>query len=152
MPLNNFGFVSKNLYRGAQPDDIAFKTFDDMGVDTILRLNEDSTPLLTEQLGFKGYVAYKPLPTFTVNFAETTKATDLLHDLIQAGKKVYVHCTHGRDRTGLVIGAYRLMYEGWKLDQVTAERKTYGVDWGIYIADFDIDNVLSEIAKTINER
>jgi protein tyrosine/serine phosphatase len=28
------------------------------------------------------------------------------------GGGVLVHCTHGQDRTGWVVGAYRVLYEG----------------------------------------
>lgn len=32
-----------------------------------------------------------------------------------------VHCTHGQDRTGLVIGRYRVLHDGWTKDAAYAE-------------------------------
>jgi protein-tyrosine phosphatase len=38
---------------------------------------------------------------------------------------VLVHCTHGQDRTGLVVGIYRLAH-GWTKDAAYAEMLQYG--------------------------
>jgi protein tyrosine/serine phosphatase len=40
---------------------------------------------------------------------------------IELGGGVLVHCTHGQDRTGLAIGRYRVLYDGWSKDAAYAE-------------------------------
>jgi len=39
---------------------------------------------------------------------------------------VYVHCTHGRDRTGLIVGLYRVLHEGWQAKDAYTEMNTEG--------------------------
>ena len=39
---------------------------------------------------------------------------------------VYVHCSHGRDRTGLIVGLYRVLHEGWQAKDAYAEMNTEG--------------------------
>jgi hypothetical protein len=39
---------------------------------------------------------------------------------------VLVHCTHGQDRTGLVVGVYRVMTDGWTKDAAYQEMTKLG--------------------------
>jgi tyrosine-protein phosphatase SIW14 len=38
-----------------------------------------------------------------------------------ARQPVYVHCHEGKDRTGLVVGIYRIKYQGWTADRAYGE-------------------------------
>ena len=38
----------------------------------------------------------------------------------------YVHCEHGQDRTGLIIGAYRVRVQRWSKSQAYQEMKAHG--------------------------
>jgi protein tyrosine/serine phosphatase len=40
---------------------------------------------------------------------------------------VFVHCKRGADRTGAVIGAYRIEHDGWTNDRALAEAKALGM-------------------------
>jgi protein-tyrosine phosphatase len=42
------------------------------------------------------------------------------------GKKVFVHCRLGNDRTGMAIAAYRMAEEGWSADEALEEMKMFG--------------------------
>ncbi|MEK9144052.1 MAG: tyrosine-protein phosphatase, partial [Elusimicrobiota bacterium] len=39
--------------------------------------------------------------------------------------KVFVHCAHGQDRTGLLLGAYRLQADEYSKGEVSAEMRSY---------------------------
>ena len=47
----------------------------------------------------------------------------VLYDIEQAQKKggVLVHCYHGADRTGLIIGMYRIVNQGWSIEEAKRE-------------------------------
>jgi len=54
---------------------------------------------------------------------------------------VFVHCKRGADRTGTIIGCYRIAHEGWTADRALSEAKQYGMSWlerGMreYISDY----------------
>lgn len=40
---------------------------------------------------------------------------------IKTGVGVLVHCTHGHDRTGLVIGMHRVLHDGWTKERAYEE-------------------------------
>lgn len=57
------------------------------------------------------------------------RLTDILDALVQAQKPVLIHCQHGQDRTGLVVAAYRVRFQGWSKDWAMTEARQYGYRW-----------------------
>ncbi|UOO91013.1 tyrosine-protein phosphatase [Vitreoscilla massiliensis] len=47
----------------------------------------------------------------------------VLYEIEQAQKQggVLVHCYHGADRTGLIIGMHRIVQQGWSIDEAKRE-------------------------------
>lgn len=45
---------------------------------------------------------------------------------------ILVHCLHGVDRTGMVCAAYRIMTQGWTVEQAWAEALRFGLHWYLY--------------------
>ena len=39
---------------------------------------------------------------------------------------ILVHCTHGADRTGIVIASYRIKHDLWSVAQATTDMYTFG--------------------------
>lgn len=39
---------------------------------------------------------------------------------------VYVHCQHGSDRTGYLVAVYRIMEQGWPVDDAVREMRAFG--------------------------
>ena len=42
------------------------------------------------------------------------------------GKKIFVHCRLGDDRTGMMVAAYRMADEGWTADEAMTEMQHFG--------------------------
>jgi tyrosine-protein phosphatase SIW14 len=120
----NFGKVTPTLYRGGLPSDAGFKALARMGVKIVVDTHaaSPSEEKEVQKLGMQ-YVAipwHCPNPKDDV-FAKFLK---LLQE--NEGKKIFVHCRLGDDRTGMMTAAYRIAEEGWTADEAMLEMKAFG--------------------------
>ncbi|MFZ0419997.1 MAG: dual specificity protein phosphatase family protein [Candidatus Sulfotelmatobacter sp.] len=120
----NFGEVTPTLYRGGLLNTTGLKTLAKMGMKVVVdtHANDVNEERTVKSLGMK-YVAipwHCPWPHDEV-FAKFLK---VLHE--NKGKKVFVHCRLGDDRTGMMVAAYRMAEEGWTADEAMNEMRTFG--------------------------
>jgi len=120
----NFGEVTPTLYRGGLLNTAGLKALAKMGINVVVdtHANDVSEEKTVKSLGME-YVAipwHCPWPRDEV-FAEFLK---VLHE--SKGKKVFVHCRLGDDRTGMMVAAYRMADEGWTADEAMNEMETFG--------------------------
>jgi tyrosine-protein phosphatase SIW14 len=120
----NFGEVTPNLYRGGLLNTTGLKALAKMGVKIVVdaHANDANEEKEARSLGLQ-YVAipwHCPWPTDEV-FARFLK---LLQE--NKGKKVFVHCRLGDDRTGMMVAAYRMAEESWTADEAMIEMKSFG--------------------------
>lgn len=120
----NFGEVTPTLYRGGLLSATGIKALKRLGVNVIVdtHAHDQTEEKEVESLGMK-YVAipwHCPWPHDEV-FAKFLK---VVHD--NQGKKIFVHCRLGDDRTGMMVAAYRMAEEGWTADEAMHEMKSFG--------------------------
>lgn len=160
MPLANFGLTLDgdpsnslgSVYRGAQPDAEAWGTLHALGVRNAIKLSDEAEYPAARESAEAGpgiVVCSMPVSQWKPDVAAVLGIAAVLLDLRKQawGSVVFVHCLHGRDRTGLIVGAYKLRYLGWTRQQVEEERHAYGVAGIIALADREISEALDEIAK-----
>lgn len=120
---HNWHQVSPLLYRSEQPVAKNIVGFQEKGIKTIVNLRFFNRDEDTENLGNSGFnLINKPLLTWSIHPKEVAS---ILH-VIKAQQKegaVLVHCYHGSDRTGLIIGMYRIVYENWPIEKAYDEMK-----------------------------
>jgi len=123
----NFGKVSSTLYRGAQPSKEGFAKLHKLGIDIVvdLRGSRESERQLVNGLGMK-YVAL-PWHCYSPRDEHFAQFLALLRE--NPGKKVFVHCRLGDDRTGMEIAAYRMAEQGWSAEEASREMEIFGVNW-----------------------
>jgi protein tyrosine phosphatase (PTP) superfamily phosphohydrolase (DUF442 family) len=123
--IHGFGEVTPKLYRGGQPDLVGMKTLKQLGVDIVVNMrggHNHAEEKAVNELGMK-YVSipwHCPLPS-DKPFANFIK---LVRD--NPGKKIFVHCRLGDDRTGMAVAAYRMAEEGWSADEAMKEMQAFG--------------------------
>lgn len=128
--IENFGEVEAGLYRGAKLGEREVAELRRLGVRTVLKLNERELAEETRLAAAAGIrVVAVPLETFDVGEGEEGRAAlcralGVMRD--PALRPLYVHCTHGVDRTGAVVGIYRRLVSGWDMERVRAEMERYG--------------------------
>ncbi len=126
--LLNFHEVHPFLYRGGEPNEQSLHNLRNKGIKTIIDLRAASEGATKEQklaaeLGMK----YINLPMDS--HAPTKKQVNtFIHSVEKAQKNndpVFVHCAHGSDRTGCMVGIWRVTHENWGYDQAYKEMRKY---------------------------
>lgn len=122
--VTNFGEVTPSLYRGGLLQNKGISALKHLGIDVVIdtHAHDYAEEKKVEKLGMK-YVAipwHCPWPHDVV-FA---KFLDVVH--ANKGKKIFVHCRLGDDRTGMMVAAYRIAEEGWTADEAMNEMKSFG--------------------------
>lgn len=121
--LENFAQVSPDLFRGEQPTAEGFRQLKQMGVKTVVNLrsmHSDRDEMKGTGLGYLHIIfnAWHPEDEDVVRFLK------LVQD--PANHPVFVHCQHGADRTGMMVAIYRVIEQGWTIDQAMAELPRFG--------------------------
>jgi len=121
----NFGEVTPTLYRGAQPSDKGFESLAKMGIDVVvdfrgLSLEQEKREAAAHhmKLILLSWDCRSPSDKIAAEFLEILKQN--------SGKKVFVHCYGGIDRTGAMIAVYRMADEGWTASEAANEMHAFG--------------------------
>lgn len=121
----NFAKVRDDLYRGGHPSaaqlaylkGLGVRTVVDLEIPDLIEATEDDIAQEERDATAAGLtVVHAPMSAFEAaqsdRFdAQMTGVLDLLGDRTKG--PFYVHCKHGQDRTGLVIGLERVVGEKW---------------------------------------
>ena len=147
--LPNLHQVTPMLYRSAQPDATSGEALQNLGIKTVLsfrKRDKDKTLHNTPGVTFKRY----PLYTWDIEEEDILAVLRILND--PANQPILVHCTHGADRTGLMMASYRMIVQNWTKEAAIAEMKKgeyeYHVIWKNIerrIHKMDIEKMRSEL-------
>jgi len=125
-PAGNFAVVSPGVYRGGRPDQPGVARLVELGVRTIVDLEDDDEAIDAE----RGWALANRLTFISqpMNGLDTPDDGQVNRTLAQiAGDQpVFVHCMQGKDRTGLIIALYRVLYEGWTPKAAHDEMMAHG--------------------------
>jgi protein tyrosine/serine phosphatase len=134
-PIERFHRVDDRLYRGAQPAAPGFRYLQRFGIRTVVNLRDEDAgrtgeQQIVESLGMR----YVHLPVKDGNFftrsrripEDTIRAFFNLIDAPDAGP-VFVHCQRGADRTGALVGFYRIARNGWTAERAYDEARSIGM-------------------------
>ena len=139
--LSNFAKISETLYRGAQPDKEGFSELKKIGVKTVINLRSShSDKSMMKGLGLR----YLEIPIRAGDVSEENVIKFLKTVTNSENGVIFVHCQHGSDRTGMMIGAYRMYVQGWSREDAIAELANFGFheiykSIKRYIEGFDVD-------------
>ena len=127
--LSNFAAVSPVLYRGAQPTAEGFRELQRLGIKSVINLrsmHDDADLLAGTDLRYFRI----PSSAWGVDRAQFRQFMAIVND--PANQPVFIHCQHGSDRTGFIVGGYRIAEQGWDAESAVAELHTYGFHriWG----------------------
>jgi protein tyrosine/serine phosphatase len=120
--LENFYKVSDKVYRSEQPNAEAMAEFEYLGINTVLNLRKHHNDN-DEGKDAKVDLKHIKMAARNVTNKQIYKALSVIK---LANGPVVVHCYHGSDRTGVVIAAYRMVFQNWSSKQAVDEFKNGG--------------------------
>lgn len=125
--LPNFAVVAPGIYRGAAPTAEGLRRLKRLGVQTIIDLRIERRGQKEEAAQAKAlHMERLRLPMGREAPTQKQVAT-FLQTLDAANRRpVFVHCQHGADRTGAMIGIWRVTRQHWQWDRAWVEMRRYG--------------------------
>lgn len=137
--------AAQALWRGAKPDAIAAATLVELGVKTVVNLellHDDKQAFADARVSLadRREVQYfrvrdwEPLVAIAPAIADDHVAHFMAITRTQP-PPLYVHCRAGKNRTGVMVAAYRVL-NGMTAEDAIAEMKGYGGEWFKHDADY----------------
>lgn len=131
--IDNFHNVVPGIDRSARPSSDEVIWIADNSYKSILNLEAGNTSQkpsyvkAEEKQALQLGLQFLHIPMHPTQ-GPTKEQIDQAHAFMidPANQPVLVHCHFGKDRTGMVIAAYRMKYQGWSYDDAVAEMKNYG--------------------------
>lgn len=122
--VKNFGEVTPILYRGAQASPEGLGNLKEMGIQIIvdLRGRNHGDERRVEGLGMQ----YVPIggtcfPQRDSKYAQFLAVVDK-----SPGKKIFVECRLGDDRTGMAVAPFRMANQDWSAQEAMEEMRAFG--------------------------
>lgn len=137
--LPNLHRVDEGLWRSALPRHPDSATLRALGIHTVVNLRPQSDPpwfagasIAVRQVG---------IDTWDVDEAQVLQVLRIAIDPAQ--RPVLIHCTHGADRTGVMVAAYRMVVQGWS--EAEAEREMIRGGYGYHLVWINLPGVLRRL-------
>lgn len=132
--LPNSACITHTLCRGGQPRREGYAELKKLGIEIVVDFRTENGEIKNEQghvesLGMR-FVSLPWSSWHDPRRDEIISFFSLLRE--NPGKKIFVHCEYGADRTGLMIALYRVVTEHWTPDQAVAEMKMFNFHSFLY--------------------
>lgn len=113
--------IDDKLYRSEQLSAADAGLLPDLGIKSVINLrffdrNDNETNLAGRGLNLLN----RPLLTWRITPEQIADTLYLIEQNQQHGA-VLIHCYHGADRTGLISAMYRIIYQGWSIEDAKTE-------------------------------
>lgn len=123
--IPRFDQVAEGFYRGGQPRRQGYEYLKQLGVKTVINLRaENQEAEEVKSLGLH-YVHIPMSPWERVPESKIQMFFQVLRD--RDNYPVFVHCEHGADRTGFMVGLYRIAFQDWSADRAYEEARAHGM-------------------------
>ncbi len=155
--ITKFQPVTNWLYRGGQPNITEIGQLAESGFRSIISLRWHSETIKLERaLCQERNLHYFSIP-LSYWVLPTHRQIDQFFSIIddQSKHPIYLHCKHGRDRTGMFIAIYRIGAENWTADAAYTEMKDKGfrniqmhqLKWAVYGYERRLKHLTESLAR-----
>lgn len=149
--IRNFGQMDEIFYRGGQPAEDDYQSLRDLGIKTVIDLQEKPTKYekaAVEALG----MTYINIPMDDSEYPKPEAVAQFLKLMNDpATGAAFVHCKGGKHRTGALGAVYRFTKYGWDYNKAYQEMLNYDFHtrWGRKVIKEFVINYATKI-KTEN--
>ena len=148
----NLHRITPMIYRSEQPTAAGMKNLEALGIRTVINLrffNNDrkeaaGTLLRTERV---------KILTWDIDDQHVIEVMRMLRQTDNG--PFLIHCQHGADRTGLMSAMYRILEQGWSVDDALQELTEGGYGYHSmwtnilrYVRSVDVDKLRAAIGST----
>jgi protein tyrosine/serine phosphatase len=127
--------MDKGIYRGGQPSPDGWNELQKMGIKTVVRLDLESEGGNDESVEQVKNSSIQVIdasgPPSKYSERKEAPSSEKIRKAVEAlanesNRPVYVHCLHGQDRTGLIVGIYRVLHDHYTKEQAYNEMLDHG--------------------------
>jgi protein tyrosine phosphatase (PTP) superfamily phosphohydrolase (DUF442 family) len=122
--LKDVGRVAPGIFRGAQSEPEGYATLKAMGIRTVINLRTRHGEREAVEAAGMRYVEIPMSFIRKVDPAVVRKVLSAMTD--PANQPVFLHCSLGMDRAGVVVAVYRMDVDGWSEAEAEAEMDAFG--------------------------
>lgn len=128
--------VDADVYRSGHPNAAGYDQYANLGIKSVVSLEEyhaaDGASDAERRLAETHGMAFAWVPMSGSAKPELAQIEAALAQIEGLPKPVLVHCRYGHDRTGIVVGAYRITHDGWTADAAIKEMRDLGHMQALY--------------------
>jgi len=126
--VENVFQVNASLFRGAQPSEPGLAELKKLGISVIVNLRERGAEVESERREAEALgLRFVSIPIGGLSAPARDQVAEFLTLLRRSPHdKIFVHCHLGRDRTGVMIAAYRVAEQHWSAAQAIEEMHAAG--------------------------
>jgi len=129
--IKNFGVVSENLYRGAQPRPEDYKDLASLGIKTVVDLQNEGERAEESQVEATGMKFFR-VGMSDRSWPDSSKVDALFKILDDPqNQPIFMHCRGGHHRTGIMSALYRIRHDNWDIQRACDEMDKYGFHAGM---------------------
>jgi protein tyrosine/serine phosphatase len=128
--IPRFRMVAEGFYRGGQPEGLAgFQFLKQQGFKTIINLRQENDEAsVVKRLGMN----YVHLPMSVSPWSKIPQSSIAKYFQVMSNPDnypIFIHCRRGADRTGAMVGFYRIAAQGWNGKRAHSEARDIGMRW-----------------------
>lgn len=127
--LPNLGQVTPALFRGGQPKKEGYAKLKELGIEIVVNLRDEAEEIAAERLVVEqNGMRFVSIPWNARRGPNDRQVAEFL-ELVRANpeRKIFVHCKAGKERTGVMVAAYRIAAQGWSVPPALDEMEFFGI-------------------------
>lgn len=128
IPIDVFHEISPGLYRGARPLAQGVEALKKLGIKTIINLESDDAAVREENEQARAAGITMHWYELSGFWAPSTPKIDRILAMLARPelRPLFIHCKYGEDRTGMVVGIYRVEKQGYSPEEAYQEMMDFG--------------------------